>query len=74
MGKYQFNHAGDMHQEGNAVHKPMIKPSHKGMLHKEMGIPQDQKIPMDRLMAAKNSSNPKIRKQANFAINFGHKK
>jgi hypothetical protein len=50
-----------------------INPRHKGLLHKELGVPQGQKIPEAKLEAAKHSSNPAERKRANFAINFGHK-
>lgn len=71
MAKYTFHHAGTEHQEGQGIY---IKPSHKGLLHQEMGIPEDKKIPMDKLHQAMHSEDPKIRKQANFAINFGHKK
>jgi hypothetical protein len=46
-----------------------IGPIKKGALHKEMGIPQGQKIPSSKLQAAKHSSNPLERKRANFAIN-----
>lgn len=49
-----------------------IKPSHKGLLHKDLGVPQGQKIPAAKVAAAKNSSSPAIRKRAVFAQNFGH--
>lgn len=55
--------------------KPLIKPSHKGLLHKELGVPQGQKIPASRLNAAaakaKSTGNAKLAKQVNFAKNFG---
>jgi hypothetical protein len=55
--------------------KPIkIKPSHKGFLHKELGVPQGQKIPASKLAQARNSSNPAERKRAVFAENFGKKK
>lgn len=44
----------------------------KGALHKYLGIPEGQKIPMDTLLKLKNDPNPHVRKMANFAINFGH--
>lgn len=37
---------------------------HKGKLHREMGIPEGQKIPQGRLTAATHSSNPEIRRDA----------
>ncbi len=46
-----------------------IKPSHKGLLHQDLGIPSGQPIPLSRLRAAKHSDNPKIRKRATFAVN-----
>ena len=46
-----------------------IKKSHKGLLHKDLGVPQGQKIPASKLAAAKNSSNPAERKRATFAAN-----
>jgi hypothetical protein len=49
-----------------AIH---IKKSHKGLLHKDLGVPQGQKIPASKLAAAKNSSNPAERKRATFAAN-----
>jgi hypothetical protein len=49
-----------------------IKPSHKGLLHKDLGVPQGQKIPKAKIAAAKNSPNPAVRKRAVFAQNFGH--
>ena len=49
---------------------PTIKPSHKGLLHEDLGVPTGQKIGHARLEAAKHSSDPAIRKRANFALNF----
>lgn len=46
-----------------------IKPSHKGELHEDLGIPKDKPIPLSRLMAAKNSKDPAERKRATFAAN-----
>lgn len=46
-----------------------IKPSHKGFLHKDLGIPAGQPIPTAKLQAAKNSSDPAVRKRATFAEN-----
>jgi hypothetical protein len=46
-----------------------IKPSHKGRLHEALGIQAGVKIPLQRLEQAKNSPNPAIRKEANFALN-----
>jgi hypothetical protein len=46
-----------------------IKPSHKGLLHKELGVASGSKIPAAKLAKAKNSSNPAERKRATFAEN-----
>lgn len=46
-----------------------IKPSHKGRLHKDLGVKKGEKIPLKKLEAAKHSSSPAERKRANFAIN-----
>lgn len=52
----------------------MIKPSRRGLLHKKLGVPQGQKIPKAKLAKALHSTSPALRKEANFARNFGKKK
>jgi hypothetical protein len=37
---------------------------HKGKLHRELNIPEDQKIPPERLQAAMNSPNREVRNDA----------
>lgn len=44
---------------------------HKGGLHRALGIPEDQKIPADRLAKARNSSNEHVAHMANFAHTMG---
>ena len=51
-----------------------IKPSHKGLLRKALGVPKSKLIPASKLAAALHSPNPHMRQMANFARNFGHKK
>jgi hypothetical protein len=46
--------------------KEHVKP---GALHRQMGIPEGQKIPTSKLESMKNSPNPQTRKRANFALN-----
>lgn len=46
-----------------------IKESHEGLLHENLGVAQGQKIPVEKLEAAKQSDNPAVRKRATFAIN-----
>lgn len=51
---------------GGGIH---IKPSHKGMLHKEMGVPAGEKIPTAKLEKAKEGASPAERKRITFAEN-----
>jgi hypothetical protein len=46
---------------------PMIQPSHKGRLHKALGVPEGEPIPAATLEQAENSKNPHVRQMANFA-------
>lgn len=53
-----------------------IKPSHKGKLHKALGVPAGQKIPLGKIEKAAHSKSPTLRREANFALNarkFKHK-
>lgn len=47
---------------------PEIKESHKGRLHRALGIPEDQPIPIERLESGKNSSDPHMRSMCNYAL------
>ena len=49
-----------------------IKKSHAGKLHKALGIPAGQKIPLSKEEKAAHSKNPTLRKEANFALNARH--
>ncbi len=46
-----------------------IKPSHKGMLHADLGVPAGEKIPAGKLEKASHSSDPAEKKRAVFAEN-----
>jgi hypothetical protein len=46
-----------------------IKPSHKGKLHEDLGVPKGKKIPEKALELAEKSSDPAVRKRATFAEN-----
>lgn len=46
-----------------------IKPSHKGLLHKSLGVPANAKISVSALQRAANSSNPTLAKRGQFALN-----
>ena len=53
-----------------------LNPAHKGALHRALGIPSGKPIPVEREEAAKHSPDPKVRQEANFALNargFKHK-
>lgn len=49
-----------------------IEPSHKGRLHRKLGIAAGKKIPLSRLMKAKQSKDAAEREEANFAVNARH--
>lgn len=44
-----------------------IKPSHKGLLHKDLGVPQGEKIPRSKIEKAAHSPNTALAKRARFA-------
>mgnify|MGYP005820321405 CR=1 FL=1 len=41
---------------------------HPGALHRDLGVPEGEKIPEDKLRAALHSKDPTIRKRANLAM------
>lgn len=45
---------------------------HKGKLHRELGIPEGDKIPKSRLASAKKSSDPEIKRDAIRADTMSH--
>ena len=52
-----------------AIH---IKESHKGLLHKSLGVAQDKPIPAAKLQKALHSDNAAVKKRAVFAENAKH--
>lgn len=44
-----------------------IKPSHKGLLHKDLHVPQGQNIPQAKIEKAAHSPNVKLAERARFA-------
>lgn len=44
-----------------------IPKAHRGKLHRELGVPQGEKIPAKKLVKAEHSKNPTIRREANLA-------
>lgn len=52
-----------------------LNPKNKGLLHKTLGIPVGEKIPVAKLQEAARSSDETVRKRAQFALNarkFNH--
>ena len=49
---------------------PLIQPSHRGLLHENLGVPEGKNISLAELFKAKKSANPKVRKRATFAVNM----
>lgn len=48
----------------------IIKPSHRGLLHKHLGLNPNDPVPLDMLHKAAANQNPDIRREAQFALNF----
>jgi hypothetical protein len=46
-----------------------IKEGHEGLLHEQMHVAEDKKIPVNKLKKAAHSKNKKLAKRANFALN-----
>ncbi len=54
---------------GSGIH---IKKSHKGALHRDLGVAQGKPIPVSKIKAAENSPDPAVRRRAQFADNARH--
>ena len=57
--------------KGSWMQKAMDRPGAKGALHRNLGVPAGKKIGHAKIAAATNSSNPRIRKEAQMAENMG---
>jgi len=44
-----------------------VPPSHKGRLHRALGVPEGEKIPAAKLAQASRSKDPHMRHMAGFA-------
>jgi hypothetical protein len=64
MSKNHTSTAYDWRQGGI-----QIKKSHKGELHKDLGVPAGHKIPAEKLAKAAKSKDPAVKKRAVFAEN-----
>jgi hypothetical protein len=51
--------------ERKFIHKAIKKP---GALHKQLGVPEDEKIPKAKLEAAAKKGNTKLAKRARLAL------
>jgi hypothetical protein len=49
--------------------KPLIKKSHRGWLHKNLGVPAGQTLTLAELDKAAKSKSAAVRKRATFAKN-----
>ena len=67
MKKASMHHekAEHHHKEAKKFIQSAIK--HPGLLHKELKVPMDKKIPEKKLKKAEHSKNPTLRKRANLA-------
>jgi hypothetical protein len=62
-------HLKDYKMSGGSIH---IKKSHKGLLHKDLGVKQGSRIPESAIKNAEHSSSAAVRKRAVFAENARH--
>jgi hypothetical protein len=46
---------------------PAVKPSHKGRLHRALGVPEGKTIPLSKLHRAMHSSSPHLKEMADYA-------
>lgn len=46
-----------------------IKPSHKGLLHEDLGVPEGKKLTQAELNKGLHSEDPKVRSRTHFALN-----
>jgi hypothetical protein len=60
--------SGNQHSPGHSG--IYIKPSHRGLLHKKLGVPQGEKIPRSDLTINPGDST-KLKEEKSFASNFG---
>lgn len=63
-GKEKKETADAAEYDGNWIGSAI---KHPGALHRELDVPQGQKIPQGKIAAAANSSNPTLAKRARFA-------
>lgn len=49
-----------------------INPAHKGLLHRELHVPEGEKIPHAKIMKAEHADNPSEAKRARLAATLSH--
>jgi hypothetical protein len=49
------------------IQKALSKPGSRGKLHRELGVPEGEKIPAKKMAKAAKSKSPTIRKEVAFA-------
>lgn len=49
------------------IQSALSKKGSKGKLHRELGVPQGEKIPAKKMAKALHSKSPSIRREANLA-------
>jgi hypothetical protein len=57
--------------EGKNWIQKALPASSKGKLHRELGVPEGEKIPKAKLKKAEHSKNPTERKRAHLAETLG---
>ena len=64
---------GEVKEGGKKWIQKAIDPKKKGQLHKDLGVPQDQTIPVSKLKAAAEKGGV-VGKRAQFALNIRKEK
>jgi hypothetical protein len=57
---------------GNKWIQKAIPESHRGNLHRSLGIPEGEKIPEKKIEKAEHSDNERIARQARLAETLSH--
>lgn len=47
---------------------PHIKPEHKGLMHKDLGVAANKPLTVGQIMKERNSKDPKKEKRGTFAL------
>jgi hypothetical protein len=66
MAKKKSSRRGKKKQLSDAFKNPKTK----GALHRQLGVPEDETIPMETLIRASKSKNLKLKQRAMAALNM----